>query len=471
MRPHSTYELRFRGNFAIDISTTMIKNLYGFNSSQDVIHLQTKYSLFGRVANIVFSTEIESGFDKETMKEAINKVIERNDCLRLMFVKQGKDVLQYFEDRRTINNFPEVSFRFNGDKLRFIKRFRKNALKIYKGEVLKVVFATELSGKQSIYFKISHYVADTYGIGVIVSDLFKVYDALKNKTELPDAPGSFESVLQKDLAYKANDDLRQKDEIFFKDYYGVRHTEHPTYCGLHGYYSDIWMKLKAKGQFWLPYFFVRCSTEGYRFTIPAAIGSKVKNWCSDNAIPLSSFYFTTCNIAATLVNGKEKRLAPLMLLDCRGTRSERTAGGTKVQSMSVYSTIDYTKSFAENISEAFNDQNELYKHTRLSYLEVEALQHKLWNYPLTGQVINYAFSFIPFEMPDGIRFQVHSNGKGALPAYVGLMVSSKTDEIDVVYDVQTILFTGAQLAEFQNTYVHVIETVLNAPNKTLDEIL
>ena len=32
------------------------KVLYGFNSSQDIIHLQTKYTLFKRVANIVFPT-------------------------------------------------------------------------------------------------------------------------------------------------------------------------------------------------------------------------------------------------------------------------------------------------------------------------------------------------------------------------------------------------------------------------------
>lgn len=448
----------------------MEKALYGFNSSQDVINLQTKYSLFGRVANIVFSTEVEAGYDKAVMTEAINIVIERNDCLRLHFVKKGKETLQYFEDSKKIANIPEKVFNLNGDKVKFLHSFRRNPLKIYKGEVLKVVFATEVNGNQSIYFKISHFVADQYGIGVIVSDLFKVYDALKNGHELPAAPGSYEAVLQKDLAFKANDELRAKDEAFFKDYYEVRHPERPMYCGIHGDSSDRWMKIKKKGQISLPYLFVKCDTEGYRFTIPAAVGAKVKQWCAENQIPMSTFYFTTCNLTSSLVNGKQERLVPLMLLDCRGTLAERKAGGTKVQAISVYSIFDYSKSFLENIKEAFNDQNELYKHTRLTYLEVEAIQHKLWNYSMVSQLTSLSFSYIPFEAPEGIKFQIHSNGKGALVAYVALMVSSKTDEVDVIYDIQTKMTTPPQLAEFQNTYVHVIETVLDASDKKLNEL-
>lgn len=445
--------------------------LYSFNSSQDIINLQTKYSLFGRVANIVFSTTVNGGFDRTLMAEAINRVIERNDCLRITFVKKGKDTMQYFEESRTIKKIPEVAFKTNAEKNSFIRSFRRDALKIFKGEVLKVVFAAEIDGRDSIYFKISHFVADTYAIGVIVGDLFAVYDALVKGKEMPAAPGSFEEVLRKDIAYKSNEELRTKDEEFFKDYYERRHPEHPVYCGLHGDASDRWLEQKRKGRFSLPYLFVNCDTEGYRFVIPATVGAKVKEWCSSNQIPMSTFYFTACNIASSLVNGKERRLAPLMLLDCRGTMAERRSGGTKVQSISVYSTIDYDKSFLQIVSEAFAEQNELYKHTRLTYLEVEAIQHKLWNYSMLSQITNCAFSYIPFEAPEGIDFQVHSNGKGALVAYIALMASSKKDEIEVIYDVQTRMITAAQLADFQNTFVRVIESVLSDPDTQIKDIL
>ena len=70
------------------------------NYSQDIVTLQTKYSLFKRVLNIVFSLTIDGGFDRALMTNAINKVIERNDCLRIRFFKKGKETLQTIDAER-----------------------------------------------------------------------------------------------------------------------------------------------------------------------------------------------------------------------------------------------------------------------------------------------------------------------------------------------------------------------------------
>ena len=74
-------------------------------------------------------------------------------------------------------------------------------------------------------------------------------------------------------------------------------------------------------------------------------------------------------------------------------------------------------------------------------------------------------------MPDGITTQVHSNGKGALPAYIAMMQDLKTGEIQVVYDVQTKMITPAQLVDFQNLWIHVAETVMAKENEKLNDIL
>jgi len=54
---------------------------------------------------------------------------------------------------------------------------------------------------------------------------------------------------------------------------------------------------------------------------------------------------------------------------------------------------------------------------------------------------------------------------------MALMLDVKTDEIQVNYDVQTKMVTPEQLVEFQNCYIHVIETVLASPTTKLSEIL
>jgi phosphotransferase system glucose/maltose/N-acetylglucosamine-specific IIC component len=157
-------------------------------------------------------------------------------------------------------------------------------------------------------------------------------------------------------------------------------------------------------------------------------------------------------------------------MNCRGTVTDRKAAGTKVQSLSVYTTVDYSRSFTDNIQQLFQEQAELYRHTKLSFLEVEAMQHKLWKYSLMSQLTNFCFSFIPVAFPKGVSFQLHSNGKGALAAYVALMLNTDTNEVYAMYDVQTQMCTTNQMLDFQNTYVNVIEAVLKNPEAPLGEL-
>ena len=449
----------------------MDHTLYGFNYSQDIVHLQTKYALFKRVANILFSVTFDEGFDEDLMKKALQLMVDRNDCLRLTFVKEGKVTKQYFEEKRNIGHIPSVRFETPIQMDRFIRRFRKKVVSPAKRETLKVVFAVDPSGHQMVIIKISHMVADTYGIGVLVNDLTGIYAALKEGKELPPAPGKFEDVLKKDTEYRANEEALEKDRSYFHSYYEQHPGQHPTYLGIHGNESDRWMKYKKKGNISLPFLFVRCDTEGYRFVIPASVTTRAAAWCEQRGIPMNSFFFYACAIACSLKNDRMPLQLPLELLNCRATVTDRKAAGTKVQSMSVYVSVDHEKSFAENVAELFADQQELHRHTRMSYLEVEAMQHKLWNYSMLSQIINFCFSFIPMSTPNGTHLQVYSNGKGALVTYMALIMDVDSNEIYVNYDIQTKMVKPVQLVDFQNLYTHVIETVLDSPDKPLKEIL
>jgi len=448
----------------------MDHNCYQFNSSQDIINLQTKYTLFKRVENILFYVSIDGGYDRELMAKAINLLFVRHDALRIRFVKKDGKTVQYFEESRRISAFPYKVFKTWAERESFYLSFRKKKADCFKGDVLRAVFAVNPDGEQGIYFKISHFVADTYGIGVLVSDLFAVYEALKSGSGMPALPGSFEKVLAKELEYKDNAEMKARDESFFKEYYEVKHKEAPMYCGIHGNGSDEWLKVKRKGGFAMPYYFVKCDTDGMKLNIPSSVGKKAREWCEENGITLSAFFYYCFALATSIINDKATNQTPLLLIDCRGTLAERKCAGTKVQSLSVYTSVDYSRSFLENVRQSFDDQQELFRHTRLTYLEVEAIQHKLWGHSMLSAAYGFCYSFISMQLPEGVRMQVLSNGKCSLPAYIALMYDVKSDEVAVLYDVQTMLIKPAQVADFHNLYTSVIEKVINDSRSALGDI-
>ena len=447
------------------------KTLYVLNASQDVVNLQTKYSLFRRVANILFSITFDEPLDRALMKKAIDLLIERNDCLRITFVKKGKTLMQRFESERHLGAIPEKDFRTPAKMEAFMLAFRKKEVSVLKGRSLEVVFAKNPDRKDTVIFKISHFVADTYGISTLVTDLMGIYNALRDGQPLPAAPGPFEAVIAKDQDYRNDTEAFKKDREFFEEFYTRRHPDHPSYCGIHGNGSDRWLKYKAKGMFSLPYLFIKCDTEGYRFVLDKPFVDVVLKWCESNGFTPSAFFFYTYAIAASLLNDRAKYQIPLELINNRGTLAERKAAGTKVQALGLYTVVDYEKSFMENIELFANDQNELYRHTKMTYLEIEEIEHKFWNYSMLSQMTNFSFSFIPFKSPEGISLQIHSNGKGALVAYIAMMLDVRTGEISVNYDIQTKMISPQQLVEYQNLCLQVITRVISSPDKKLSEIL
>ena len=449
----------------------MERQLYPLSASQQIVRLQTQVTLFKRVGNIVFALTFDEKLDRDLMEKSVNLLFSRVDSLRTRFVKKDGQLMQYFAETAQHGKFGKTkTFASQDELMKFVKCFRKGMLKPAKGETMKVAFTVNQEGKDVLFVKISHFVADTYAIGIIIEDLLKVYDALKKGEELPEAPAAFEPVLKRDVEFLANDELCGHDREFYNEYF-KKHSKHPIYCGLHGNNCNYWLKQKNKGKFSIPYLFIKCDTEGYRYVIPRAITEKALQWCEAEKITPANFFFYAYALACSLRNEKAESQLSLMLLNSRATLAEKKCAGTKVQSVGLITDFDYEKSFNENVRAAVAEQNEQYRHTRMSYVEIQQMQHKAWGHSPITQMDNFCYSFIPFKTPKGVSMQVHSNGKGALAAYVALMFNPDTLEIQAVYDVQPIMTSAVELAEFQNTLIGCIERVLADPDKKLNEIL
>ena len=180
------------------------KTIYELTPAQDVPYLQCKYTLFKRVINILSSITLDEDIDFDIMKDAFNKVLERNDCLRIKFFKKKGQLLQYFDEPKVVENIPILDFKTKEEQDSFIAKIRKSGIKFLKGKVIEPYFIKTYDNKNMIFLKVCHLVLDIYGLNVIYKDLLQVYYALKNNKALPEAPNSYEEVIKKDLEKKHN---------------------------------------------------------------------------------------------------------------------------------------------------------------------------------------------------------------------------------------------------------------------------
>lgn len=441
---------------------------YDLNQSQIVVSYQCMFSLYKQVINIMMSAESEDEIDFDIMKEAFNKVVERNDCLRIRFCKRNKKLVQYFLPEDKFENIPVLKFETQKEQERFVNRQRNKAIKYKKGHVVEPYFIRTYDGKSMIFLKVCHLILDLYGLNIIYNDLFAVYDALKNNTPLPVAPGSFEEVLKKDL--KKNDEVvYAKQKEFFENLFG--NNPEPYYAGISGNDNKYVQKYRAKGKKYLPMFLINNQSKTYTKDISPEYVLPLLDYCKQHNTTLSNFLFYTNCLTLSKIDNNLSPILPLELCNCRGTLQEKQCAGTKAQSIKgSYMIFDGNKSFDECVLECAKMQNNLFRYVNFKDQDLGAITHKFYKSPFLSTYYPMTFSYVPFTKPKGVKFQLYSNGRFVLPAYVALTYDENSNHISAYYDCQVRSISQQNVERFHNAYLQIIKQVCENPGILLKDI-
>ena len=441
---------------------------YETTLAQDVVILQTKYCLDKRVVNILASMSSSTPLDFEVLKQAFNLVVERNDCLRLRFVKKDKKLIQYFEKIVKFDNIPTLEFKTEKEFLNFINKIKKKPIKYKKGVVIEPFFIKNHDGKYMVLLKVCHLILDLYGINIIFKDLFDVYIALINQTNLPETPVQFETLIEKDLKKKNDESFRNSNIEFYNNYF--KNTERPTYAGIHGDNSKIWLKQKNKGKIGMKMFLVNCNTKGYCHQVDKNLVNKINEYCLETKTSPAHFIFYTMNICCSKVNHDVPVILPLGLSNCRGTAQEKKCAGTKAQSAACNVKFNFDQPFENELKAFVKNQMLLYRHLGCSDTDMQMLLYKNYKYSFLECLYGITFSFVPFAMPEGLKFMIYSNEKCVLPAYIGVLYDITKQEMQIAYDVQTKIITESDVISFHKKLCDIMEQVIKNPQILLKDI-
>ena len=197
---------------------------------------------------------------------------------------------------------------------------------------------------------------------------------------------------------------------------------------------------------------------------------KVAEYCEKTKQSMANFMFYTCSICASMVNDKVKNMLPLELYNCRTTGEAKLCAGTKVQSLACYTTVDYDKSFEENFLAFCTAQRGLYRHIGFADGDYENMRNKIYKNSMLETYYSITFSFIPYEMPEGLKYFMYSNGNGALPAYIAQLYDVKTGDVIMAYDCHIKTTPYEKVVAFHEKYVELINKVLEEPTKVLNDV-
>lgn len=458
-------------------STKKMKDmaLYEIIPSQDCMYLMHRFSLHKQMAQIPTSFTIESDADLEIMQKAMDLVIERNDCLRLAFVKQKGKLMQYFRPAYKYE-VPVKYFRNEEEKEAFCSEDAKKPVRFEKGEIFRVYFFKVSDGRTGIYANFTHMVIDALGIAFFYKELLEIYFALRNDKPLPAPADSYEEYIINEHANTRDEEKMKKHEEFYKDYF-LKNGE-PFYAAVHGMdFLNAYRKKKKNPDIRVPLAYnpLYSKCDFLQMHIPPEKAEKIFEYCIKNQIAPESVFQMGLHTHCSAVNERIGDVSMMSVCSKRATLQEKNMCGCLAQPLQLRVLLKEDMSFDGAINELVDVRRSLYRHAAYPYTKSRTMSLDLFNYaPIQGPN-SFMYSWIPLpvneELGYSFEFRTYNLTRYFTPLYVITMPDPKDKGFNVCYMYRTKLSTKEQIERLHENMVDTIMAGIENPEITVGELL
>lgn len=451
------------------------KTLYGTIPSQDCMYLMHKFSLHKQMAQIPTSFIIKAELDFEVLQKAFNLVIERNDSLRLAFVKQGGKLKQYFREAY-IYDVPVMNFANGDEQEAFCSADAKKGVRFEKGELFRIVFFKIADGRCGIYANFTHMVIDALGIAIFYRELLSIYSALVKGEKLPKATDSYEQYIKRELKNLSNEKRMAKHENFYKEYF-LKNGE-PFYAAVHGMdFLNAYRKKKKNPEARVPLAYnpLYSKCDFLSMHIPADKASKIFAYCKENRIAPESIFQMGLHTHCSAVNERIGDVSMMSVCSKRATLQEKNMLGCLAQPLQLRAVLGEDLSFADSVNELVRIRRSLYHHAAYPYTKARDMSLDLFGFgPIQGPN-SFMFSWIPLpvngEFGFEFEFRTYNLTRYFTPLYVITMPDPKDGGFNINYMYRVKLSTKEQIEKLHENMVDTIMAGVENPEITVGELL
>lgn len=403
------------------------KELLPITPAQEMINFMLKYSFFHKQviqipASVIFTKKV----DFDLMKKALNIEIQRNDCMRLRFVKKGGKYYQYFLDEYTLEDVPVVTFKTKEEQEAYLNADGGKTIHHMKGEIYRFVFFNTWDGRQGVYINVCHLVMDAAAVFNFYADLFKVYDALESGSEMPAPIGSFRKTVDKELAYINNAEKVNADKQFYTDFF--KEGGAPIFNGAHGPELLEKQRIKKKN----PKLRVLASFDPIHdkaLLTKRPVGEEdsklILKYLDESGVsPECLVQIAMRMFIAKLnesVNDGIFDTYFITLCTRRKTLNEKTSGGSLTSTLPWRIIIDKDLTFREGIDKLQELQRTIFRHQDYPFIDWRDVEGKIYNYGMADGASTMMFSWFPLEKDTmngwDYEFTGYSIGRYVMPLY------------------------------------------------------
>lgn len=449
--------------------------LYDIIPSQETMYLMVKYSFHKQLTQIPMSFTLETDVDFDILQRAFEIEIERNDSLRIKFVKSGKTIKQYF--------LPEMHYKV---PIKFFDSFEQQdaylsadaqvPVLFLNGETFRIFFFKTEGVGSGVYFNVSHLNVDAMGIVVMLFDLFRVYRSLKYGTEMPAPLDSYEQYVIDELEMLKDENKAQKHKKFYTNYF-LKGGE-PFYASIHGMeLLNKYRKKKKNPNLRVPAaynpIYDKCETIVKQ--VGAEDAKKIFDYCMKKRIAPESVLQLGLRTHCSNINGRVNDVFMMSMCSKRATKKEKNMSGCIAQPLQLRTIIPEEYTFEQALDEMTGVRTQLFRHSAYPYITARDLSRDIYNYNLIQGPACMMFSWIPVpimsELSFNIDYKFYDLGRYFTPLYTICAPNPKTHGLLMNYMYRVKLANAQDIDALHENALKVILKGIDNPKITIGELL
>ncbi len=451
--------------------------VYELIPPQEMIQFMLKYSFFHKqVTQIPESIIVKKDIDFDVMEKAFNIEIERNDCLRLRFFKEKGIIKQYFLPEYKVENIPVMNFKSEQERIDVLTDDARKPIKMLKDETFRVKFFRTHDNRCGVYVNIHHLVMDNAAVFTFFSDLFAVYDSLKDGTAMPKPLGKYEDIIKKELAYVADPENLKREEKAYREF--MEKDGEPLYLGVEGpKFLEAERKKKKNPNIKAPSLFdpIHDKAELTKYSIPYEDSQKIFKFMEDNGVSGECLVQLAMRLHVSKINNRHNDTYFIVLCPRRRSLAEKRAGGTLAAPLPQRIVLPENTTFREALEKMAEVQFWAFKHMDYPYLEYRTLQQKMYNYPAAAGASTMMFSWFPLEAGSmnkwEYEFEGYSLGRYIMVLYTFAMKDFHSGCLKLSCMHRTKFVSVDDIEKFHKGTANALKLGVENPDMTLGEIM
>lgn len=451
------------------------RTTYPLTTGEKLIFLAEKFTIYKQLMNIPTSCLLDTDLDLDMLKRAAEEAVQRNDAFGLRFVKKGKEIVQYFTERKVLTmEIKDFRGQTKESMEAFFYKVGSTKLSLYDKPLCKIYIIRSPEGKSGLFVCNSHLIMDSWAVTMFYKDVLDVYNSLKNNEPMPKPIPSYESILQKEIAYTTSEKHAKDTEFWNQEISGPK----PIFTHVNGR-SMLEEQRKAKKdpeyRFGKSLYILTSASHVVRMVEKEDV-DLMKIFCQEYKIPsLQVLFYWGMRTTMARVNDREKDVSMYLIAARRATVEEKLVGGTRALSLPVRTIMEEDITFLDALNMIYNKQNELFRHADMDTMDIFAMQHKNFEIPQIETITSIYLSFqpVPLSLSDGTKVSTkwYCNGTAATSSSLTIMDGDGTGALRCYYEYLNRIIKPETLNEFHDFMIKVIKAGIANPQVPLKELL